>query len=465
LDIRKVKEMKIRYLILSLLLVLALITAGCTDDNGDEGDDIIEDDDDDTGDDDDSGSGEYALLTIKALSETPYSYNGKLVQVKGAKIISTKTGYSCTISDDSTTETIILYGYKEDMGLKAGNVLDIKGIFEQYQNQYWEIKIRSNTNDKVTVTGTESATTMTIDALLDDPDSSNGLLIEIEDATVTTRYISGKFNISDESTTDNLLVYIEYGVNAPHIDLNDKIDITGEFVKFHDDWEIKVRKGSDDNITVVGETVDTYEDVTLAKLVGDLNGYENKMVKIANATVGANPKNYKFNITDGSGNEIIVYTDYDAEGGIASVYEGDFVEVKGQVFYYEKGAYWEIKIRKDTDDKITKLGSGGPVEYTYLETDVATLLNNGTNTQYREKSVKLMGVVVVTKSSRYPYIFGVNDTAGPFNINLTIYGFEADSLAVNDTVDVSGLFQWYADKGYWEIKIRSGTTDTVVKTN
>lgn len=454
--------MKTRYLILTILLVLALMMAGCTDEKEDKPD-VIEEDDDDA--DDDTNTGDYTRYTIKQLIETPYSYKGKDVEVKNVKVISIKTDYSCTISDASTSETITLYGYDEDIGLESGTVLDVKGMFEQYQNQYWEIKIRSGENDEVKVTGKETVkyTPLTVKQLMDDPDANSGLLVEIKDATVTTKYISGKFNISDASTSVNLLVYIEYGVNAPHITLNDKIDVKGEFVKFYDEWEIKVRKESDDNITIVGATVDTYDEVTLAELLSDLDAHENQAVKIANATVGANPKNYKFNISDGSGNEIIVYTDFDAQGGIASVYEGDFVEVKGQVIYYEKGAYWEIKIRKDTSDKITKLGSGGPAEYSYLETDVATLLDNTTNSAYRDKSVKLMSVFVVTKSSNYNYIFGVNDTVGPFNINLTVYGQEVDDLAKNDTVNVYGLFQWYGDKGYWEIKIRKNSTDKVEK--
>lgn len=454
--------MKARYLILSVLLVLALMMAGCTDNNGDNTGDVIEEDDD-TGDDDDTNTGDYTKLTIKELVETPYSYNGKDVEVKNAKIISIKTDYSCTISDDSTTETIILYSYDESLGLKPGDILDVKGLFEQYQNQDWQIKIRSEkATDQVKVTGSETVTykEMTVKELLENPDSFNGLLVKIKDATVTTEYLGGKFNISDDSTSDNLLVFKEYGANAPHITLNDKIDIMGEFMKFYD-WQVKVRKESDDKITVVGETVDTYEEVTLAKLVGDPDAYENKFVRVADATVEAGGVNWKFNISDGSGNTIVVYTEKFADGGIVSISEGDNVEVKGQVTYYE--TYWQIKIRKNTDDKITKLSSGEPTEYTYLGTDIATLLDNATNTQYRDKSVKLMGVVVVTKSSNYNYIFGVNDTAGPFNINLTVYGQEVDDLAVNDTVNVYGLFEWYGDKGYWEIKIRKNSTDKVEK--
>ena len=454
--------MKARYLILTVLLVLALMMAGCTDEKDDNTGDVIED-----GDDDGTNTGDYELLTIKKLLETPYSYSGKDVEVKSAKIISIKTGYSCTISDDSTTETIILYSYDESLGLKPGDILDVKGIFEQYKNQDWEIKIRSEkTTDQVKVTGSETVTytKLTIDELIKNGDSYIGLLVEINDAKVTDKESFYKFHISDATTSDSLFVYND-GLFLKSFKNGDTIDIQGEFTEYKDEWELKLRNNTDDGITRVndGTIVDTYEEVTLAKLLSDLDLYENKPVKIANTTVGANPKNYKFNVTDGDGNNIIIYTDFDAQGGIASVYEGDFVEVKGQVIYYEKGAYWEIKIRKDTDDKITKLGSGGPAEYTYVGTDVATLLNNNTNTQYREKSVKLIGVVVVTKSSNYNYIFGVNDTVGPFNINLTVYGQEMDGLAVNDTVNVWGIFEWYGGKGYWEIKIRANSTDKVEK--
>ena len=274
-----------------------------------------------------------------------------------------------------------------------------------------------------------------------------------------------KFHISDDTTSDKLFVYND-GLFLKTFDRGDTIDIQGEFLKYKEEWELKLRNNTDDGITKVanGTIVDTYEDVTLAGLMGNTDNYKDKAIKIANATVGAGGVNWKFNITDGAGNILLVYTEKFADGGIDEIHEGDYVEVKGKFTYYETGGYWEIMIRKDSDDKITELGSAGPVEYTYIEApSVSELLDNGTNGAYRDKSIKLLNVVIVTMSSRYNYIFGVNDTAGPFNINLTIYGFEADELALNDTVNIYGLFQWYADKGFWEIEIRSNTTDKVEK--
>ena len=477
--------MKMRYLILSLLLVLALMMAGCTDDNGDEGDDIIGDDD--TGDDDDSGDdddpGDYALLTIKVLSETPYSYNGKLVQVKSAKVISVKTGYSCTISDDSTTETITLYGYKEDMALKAGNILDIKGTFEQYQNQYWEIKIRTNTDDKVTVTGTESVTyaTVTLNELLTDPDSSIGLLIAIKDAEVTDKESFYKFHISDDTSSESLFVYND-GLFLQSFKKGDTIDIQGEFMKYNDEWELKLRNNTDDGITKVtggsgGDDV-TYDTHTVAELLAAPDTFEDDHVQVVGAKVAWSDDdntvgNTMFSIVDNTRGDTLTVVAFDkvAAGDVDKIVPGAIVTVKGEFTFYDKDKdkvkdddeKWEIIVSSYTDsDSVTVVSEAEEITYTTAPS-VAVLLDNATNSEYRDKSIKLENVVIVTMSSRYGYIFGVNDTRGPHSINITVYGFEAGSLAVNDTVDVSGLFEWYADKGYWEIKVRSGTTDTVEK--
>ena len=454
--------MKMRYLILSLLLVLALITAGCTDDNGDEGDDIIGDDDD-TGDDDDSGDdddpGDYALLTIKVLSETPYSYNDKLVQVKSAKVISVKTGYSCTISDDSTTETITLYGYKEDMGLKAGNILDIKGTFTQYKNQYWEIKIRTNTDDKVTVTGTESVTytTITINELLTNAESSIGLLIAIKDAEVTDKESFYKFHISDDTSSDKLFVYND-GLFLQSFKKGDTIDIQGEFMKYNDEWELKLRNNTDDGITKVtggsGGDDETYDTHTVAELLGDTASYQDKPVKVENAEVTYVKDSWSFKISDSSTeDELTVY------GGSTTVNVGDNVKVQGQFFYYDSGGYWEIKIRKDTKDSVTVISEAAPITYTTLT--ISELL--GTPETYNGTDVKVESATIVTLDKRDTYLkINITDSSSSDTLILYIPN-DADhptGLAVNDIVNVQGEFKWWYS-GYWEIAIRTNEQDKV----
>ena len=477
--------MKLRYLILSLLLVLALMMTGCTDDKKDDnGDDIIEDDD--TGDDEDDDvpdTGDYETLTIKKLLETPYSYSDKLVMVKDAILISVKTGYSSTISDDSTTETLTLYGYDEELGLKVGNVLDVKGIFEQYQNQYWEIKIRKNTDDDVKVTGSETVTytEKTVKELLDDPDSFNGLLVRIVEAAVTDKESFYKFHISDDTSSDSLFVYND-GLFLKTFNRGDTIDIQGEFLKYKEDWELKLRNNTDDGITKVtegsGDDNVTYNTRTVAELLAAPESFEDDHVRVVEAKVAWTDddntvSNTMFSIVDNTrgGTLTVVAFNKVAQEDVAKIVPGAIVTVKGEFTFYDKDKDkvkdededWEIIVSSYTDSDSVKVVSEAE-EIAYITApSVAVLLDNATNGAYRDKSIILMNVTIVTMSDKYSYIFGVNDTAGPFNVNVTVYGFEAAGLAVNDTVTVSGLFEWYGDKGYWEIKIRSGTTDTVEK--
>lgn len=478
--------MKSRYLLLSLLLILALVMAGCTDNNDDpKEDDIIGDDDteddDDTGDDDDNG--EYTLKTIKELLASPFTYSGKMVSVKDAIVISVRNAYSCAISDESTTETLTLYGYDENMGIKVGDKLNAKGTFVQYKNQYWEIKIKPSSNDEVKVIGSETINyeTMTVKELLENPNSFNGLLVRIEDAEVTDKESFYKFHISDDSTSDKLFVYND-GLFLKSFKQGDTIDIQGEFMKYNDDWELKLRNNTDDGITNVaegnGSNDENYDIHTVSELLGDPESFEGDHVQVVQAKVAWTDddntvSNTMFSIVDDTRGDTLTVVAFNkvAQEDVAKIMPGAIVTVKGEFTFYDKDKdkvrdedeKWEIIVSSYTDsDSVVVVSEASEITY-ITAPSVAALLDNATNGEYRDKSVKLLNVVIVTMSDRHSYIFGVNDTKGPYNINITVYGFEADALSVNDTVNVCGLFEWYAGKGYWEIKIRANTSDKVEK--
>jgi len=224
--------------------------------------------------------------------------------------------------------------------------------------------------------------------------------------------------------------------------------------------------------------VDTYPIHTVAELLAAPESFEDDHVQVVGAKVAWTDddntvSNTMFSIVDNTRGDTLTVVAFNkvASEDVDKIKPGTIVTVKGEFTFYDKDndkvkdedESWEIIVSSYTEsDSVTIVSEGEETTYATAPS-VADLLNNATNAQYRDKSVKLMGVVVVTKSSRYDYIFGVNDTAGPFNINLTVYGQAVDGLAVNDTVNVYGLFEWYAGKGYWEIKIRNSSTDKVEK--
>ena len=413
--------MKIRLLMLTMLLVLALLMAGCTDsdDEKDNGDVIGDDDgDDDGGDDDDNGGdGVYSLHTVEELLATPYSYNEKDVEVKGAVVISVRNGYTCTISDDSTTETLTLYGYDENTGLKVGDKLNAKGVFEQYENKYWEIKIRKNTDDEVKITGSETLTytKKTVKELLDSPDSFNGLLVRIEDATVTDKESFYKFHISDDTTTDKLYVYND-GLFLKSFKQGDTVDIQGEFIEYKEEWELKLRNNTDDGITDVGDgggsDDNKYELHTVSELLADPAGFEGDLVEVKGAKVAWADSNNDagktlFGIVDdtrGDSLEVIAFNKVSAADA-AKIVPGAIVDVKGKFSYYDQDdddvkdedEDWQIMVSSYSDTDSVKIVGEAP-DITYETKTVKQLLDDPET--YNETDVRVDGAKIVTLEER-----------------------------------------------------------------
>jgi len=478
--------MKARYLILTILLVLALMMAGCTDDSDDDNGDVIEDDDDD-GDDDDTTSGNYARHTIKELLENPYTYSqedNNLVEVKNAKVISVKSGgYSGTISDDSTTETLTLYGFDENMGLKSGDIIDVQGIFEQYQNQYWEIKIRSNTDDEVKVTGSETITyeEKTVKELLENPESFNGLLVRVENAVVTDKESFYKFHISDSTTSDSLFVYND-GLFLKSFKEGDTIDIQGEFIKYNNDWELKLRNNTDDGITYVvegnGSDDDKYDSHTVSELLGDAEGFNGDLVEVKGAKVSWTDSNNDaertlFGIVDstrGVSLEVVAFNKVSA-ADVAKILPGAIVDVKGKFSYYDQDKDnvkdddedWQIVVSQYSDTDSVVIVDEAP-DISYEKKTVKELLDNPET--YNETDVKIDGATIVTLEVRSSGLkINISDSSGIDTLVLFIPedAEYTSGIAVNDTINIWGQFKWWAPSEYWEMVLRENGQDKVEK--
>lgn len=336
--------MKIRNIILVLLLALAIIAAGCTD--KEEKEDTIEEEDD-TDDDDDTSPDEYESLDIYDLVETPYTYNGKLVEVKDAEVTSVKNAYSCLITDGTTDDTITLYGYDEGL-VKAGDVLTVRGIFEQYQNKYWEIKIRKDTEDEVIKTDSVTVSYLTIDlgTLLGSPETYYGRSVELKKVTVVNKDSYYNFKLSLDNLTEKLPVYND-GLYLEKFKEGDIITIKGEFMEYNDAPQLKLRNesGFDDGVTDVidGGGAITYDEHTIAELLADPENFDGDHVKLTEVEVAwaqdDNSASFTlFGVTEDGVNRSLEVVAFDklSAGDVDKIIPGAVVTVKGEMGYYDQ---------------------------------------------------------------------------------------------------------------------------------
>ncbi|MEW6069721.1 MAG: PKD domain-containing protein [Candidatus Thermoplasmatota archaeon] len=226
-------------------------------------------------------------------------------------------------------------------------------------------------------------------------------------------------------------------------------------------------KGSDSIIVTVIELV-TY---ILSELLSSPQTYEDKIVLVLNATVTEISwynedlaKTAKFKIKDNSTvQSLVVY----CEGYVtrpATLKVNDIINLQGLFFWWEDGGYWEIKLRRATEDYIQFIASGA-VEL-YSTYNLTTLLSAPES--YRDTPVRVLNATVteiswydedLTKTAK----FKIKDNSTVQSLVVYCEGSVTRplSLAKYDIVNLQGIFFWYETGGYWEIKIRKGTNDSV----
>ncbi len=480
--------MKKIYALLVILLALAVITTGCDDKKKKE--DTINGEDDDTGDDDDNGNGgstTYTTVAVDDLNSTPYSYSGKNVKVVDAEVTSVPQTFYCYITDDSTSSTVKLYGYDEDLGIKVGDVITVQGIFEQFENKYWEIKIRSKTDDKVTITDsvTVAYTSIGLEALLSDPDSYYGLSVELKDVTVVNKDSYYHFKLTNDKTTEKLAVYND-GLYLKQFKEGDTITIKGQFIEYNDAPELKLRNETayDDGVVSVtdggGGTTVTYEVHTVSEILGDPESFEGDNVQLTDVKVawiddGNSAAFTLFGVTDDTRAEtleIVAFNKID-ENDIAKIVPDAIVTVKGKMGYYDQNKNdvkdededWQVTVSSYSDsDEVIIVEEAAAI--TYSEVTLNELL--GDTDTYNESDVKVLNAEITTLEERSSGL-KINITDASYNGTLILFipndADQPTGLAVGNTINIWGQFKWWphSHEGYWEVILRENGQDKVEK--
>ncbi len=414
-------------------------------------------------------SAQEQTATVAELWSDPESYSGMTVKLEDVVFVD-GVSWSFSIADSGDYRTFKVYvekGADSPSEISKGDVLEVRGLVTYYsKGGFWEVKVRNSTSDYVRVVG-HGGETSYAGVQLDQIDEYRWCLVDVREAEVTD--VSASFLFTISSAGKDVTVYVERGATRPAtISKGDVVNVTGLYTYYSRGgyWEIKVRNSTPDAVVLVRAA--GYREVTISELLANPEEYEGTSVKVSNATVvevlRRNEEGVPWLFRIAQGNDTI--TVYSEKGGNvpAGLKEGDIVDVWALFTYYQNGSYWELKIRAGTDDRVEIVQHGAVV---YVQVEVHDLVQNPE--EYNGTAVAVLNVTVVDVLRRneegVPWLF----TIGSREENVTVYAEVGANVSpeidVGVQVDVYGLYTFYAQGGYYEIKIRAGTEDRAYPTS
>ncbi|MFO7619424.1 MAG: DUF6359 domain-containing protein [Thermoplasmata archaeon] len=359
-------------------------------------------------------TGNYTLATVNQLLTSSSTYNNTRIAVLGALVVDyyAPSYKKVTFKDNSSASTMIAFGYEgaDIAAVSAGNYVDVYGEFVWYAGGgYFEIMIDEDTDDRVVLsTGgggsgniTGNYTLATVNQLLTDSDTYNNTRVAVLGALVVDYYAPSykKVTFKDNSSTSTMIAFGYEGADIAVISAGNYVDVYGELVWYAGGgyFEIMIDEDTDDRVVLSaggggGGGTGDYTQYTLSQLLSAPNTHENELIAILYATVvTATSPSYKLTVTDNStASNIVVYCEFDST--YDAVVAGNIVNVYGKLVWYSgTTSYWEILIRKDTDDRVTLVsggGGGGGGE------------GNGTGTKADPYNV----AACIEKQNEYPYV-------------------------------------------------------------
>jgi|GEM_PF-7100698 len=436
------------------------------------------------------GTGDYTAYTINTLLTNSAAHENELVAVLNAEIVDlyAPSYTKITVTDTSTTAELIVFcssGSNVDT-IAIGDIVDIYGTFIYYAGgSYWEITVEADTDDRVEYVssggggGGGDYTEYDIDTLLSNPSPHEGELVAILGAEIVDLYAPSytKITVTDDSTTEELIIFCSSGSNVDTIAIGDIVDIYGTFIYYAGGsyWEITVEADTDDRVEYVssggGGGGGDYTVYTVAQLISQGLALEDDLVCALNVTIsGVTYGSYlTFEITDSTTSE--VYPVYCQVGSTypTGLVDGDIVSVYGIVADYY-GA--ELKVM-DGDDRVVFVssggGGGGGGEYT-LATINDLLTDSST---YEDENIYVLSAQVTDSSSFWKGFGGVasnwvsfkvtdNSTSSTIMVYCEANADRPLELTNGTWLDISGTLFWYdGTTDYWEIKVRADTQDNV----
>jgi len=310
----------------------------------------------------------YTETTITNLVSNVNANQGKCFAIRNVEVISAGASYNYTVSDG--TNSIKIYTNSGANGLTTtptiGTKLNISGYFWNYKGTSVQISVRGNSSDYVEIAGSAAPLTYTtvpnLNALLSDTTTYNNTRVRLENVTVAYIKSSSQMNVSDSSTSAELLIYMPSGSNVtPGLIVGDYVCVQGLFCWYATGgyWEIKIEVGTNDYVLRLNP-IHYIVVADITTLLSNAATYNNTYVKLENVTVhsfkvGSSSTIQQINVTDSStSTPFVIYISLNANCP-QNIEVGGYISVQGFFKWYSTGGYFEIEVKANGSDCVTIL--------------------------------------------------------------------------------------------------------------
>jgi len=413
------------------------------------------------------GSGTYTQVTVSELLNNPDAYLNKSVELSGV-VYAYKVHWNASNASDYVSFYVVdnngvrglnvyaTYNATRPVSVAYGDLLHIKGKFEIYNNAY-EIYVGKNTTpDLIEKTGSGGVNSYqsytNINTLFASTVVANSSFVSLKDLVVDYVYASYKFTVRDNSSSQNITIYAEYGANVPSVSAGMYVNVSGWFTWYSSGsyWEIVIRNASSD--AVEAYTQSPYTQVSVSALLANPAGYNNTEVYIHNAYVDWAKTTYNFYVKDSPADTVNLTVYVSKNAHAQSVYIGYYLDIYGVFEWYASGGYWEIYIRNYTDDMVVAL-------FSYQSCTISELLSNPV--AHLNQNVSIEYAIITNITANY-YLFTIQDNST--TQNLTVYvqknATSPATLSVGQAVQIKGVFKLY--NSTYEIQVRNYSSDAVI---
>jgi len=201
---------------------------------------------------------DYQIVTVDNLLANPATYENQFIKLVNVKVSWAKSLSNFTVQDASGG-TQHLRGYTQESAnrsitLNQSDIVTIQGQFTQYGGE-WEVKVRSSTEDYLTVVTPAAYSTITLATLMADPESHLGGLVIIESLEMVDGFNSPvdtavKFNVTDG--TETIMVYVYVNATRPvTIDAGNMVTLKGKVKMVGDHYEIVIHSERPEFVNIV----------------------------------------------------------------------------------------------------------------------------------------------------------------------------------------------------------------------
>jgi DNA/RNA endonuclease YhcR with UshA esterase domain len=404
---------------------------------------------------------------VSELLGNPDAYLNKSVELSGV-VYAYKVHWNASNASDYVSFYVVdnngvrglnvyaTYDATRPVSVAYGDLLHIKGKFEIYNNAY-EIYVGKNTTpDLIEKTGSGGVNSYqsytNINTLFASTAIANSSFVSLKDLAVDYVYASYKFTVSDNSSSQNITIYAEYGANVPSVSAGMYVNVSGWFTWYSSGsyWEIVIRNASSD--AVEAYTQSPYTQVSISALLANPAGYNNTEVYIHNAYVDWAKTTYNFYVKDSPADTVNLTVYVSKNAHAQSVYIGYYLDIYGVFEWYASGGYWEIYIRNYTDDMVVAL-------FSYQSCTISELLSNPV--AHLNQNVSIEYAIITNITANY-YLFTIQDNST--TQNLTVYvqknATSPATLSVGQAVQIKGVFKLY--NSTYEIQVRNYSSDAVI---